>query len=105
METMRDTRARSIPSVRLETEETPVWRQPGAPDEMNLMPLDLREELRRRDDELRDAIQDLQIVLISALGDRGIEVAKQLAYRSLIRRIRQIVRSAIAPGAIVVVVT
>lgn len=103
-----------IVPVQSQSGQTPMWPPEAATqihasssgaNGLHEIFLDVRHELQRRDDDLRETIQDFQIVLTAALAQTGPDLSKQFAYRSLIRRIREVVRSAFSPDATIIVVS
>jgi hypothetical protein len=101
-ETIQAPESQIVPIQRQSDQIVP--QQEGATPQ-DFLPLHVRQELRRRDDELRDTIQDLQMVLTSLLLQTGLDVKNHLAYRSLIRQIRHVVRAVVNPDATVIVVS
>jgi GT2 family glycosyltransferase len=91
---------------------------PSSEEELRAMLLEAHEQLRRRDDEIETLVHDLQANLAAALrrdarnggGNAGVASrdfvpGKYLSYRQLVRRIREVVRTNLPPGATVVVVS
>ena len=72
-------------------------------DDLRLQLPDVRDQLQGRDDEMRAALYDLQLTM--ALQQSPPNAAKHIAYQHLIRRIREVVRTAVPPEATVIIVS
>jgi len=77
----------------------------GEEDGLREILLDVRNELSRRDQELCESIHDFQIILTAVFPQIAPELTRQLAYRSLIRRIREVTKGTFKRDTIVVVVS
>jgi hypothetical protein len=106
------------PAGRLDASATGTGLASSRAQELHAMLLEAHEQLLRRDGEIEALVHDLQANLAAALqkgapdggGDAGTTnrsfvPGKYLRYRQLVRRIREVTRTNLPPGATVIVVS